>query len=51
MSSAGWSDVRDHGVPELRAAWKMAADDPPVEPVGTVDVPAELLAVEHAPAE
>jgi len=35
----GWSDVDDHGEPELRRAWRVAPDDPPLVVATDVDVP------------
>lgn len=46
--AGSWSDVDDHGEPELRRAWRMAPDDPPLE-VAIVDlkVPFALLEFEQ----
>lgn len=35
----GWHDVRDHGVPQLRAEWRVVPDNPPLQVASTISVP------------
>ena len=44
----GWSDVDDHGEPDLRREWRLAPDDPPLVVAVDLDVPADLLVSEVA---
>lgn len=37
-----WDDVDDHGEPELRRAWRMAPEDPPLVVGPSVDLPVDL---------
>jgi len=45
-----WSDIDDHGEPELRAEWRAVQDHPPLEFV-KVQVPKDLLWLGCAPPQ
>lgn len=47
----GWSDVDDYGQPERRRAWRSAPESPPLQVVGEVAVPLELVESERALSE